>query len=85
MQYYYVVLENGETYPHIYVKYIDAVNSVKMKHKSYLEERFKEDYDLHSIEGILSMINVTENSKGTTNLYIEKGINIEIHKLYVLQ
>jgi len=81
---YYVIVENGEVYRALYTKYKDAVKAVKEKHKTYLEERLKELYYLDMIESTLADINVPENTEiFMTRLYIEKGINIEIHKLDV--
>jgi len=82
MEYIYIVVENGEPYPLSFKNYKLAVEAVKKKHKHYLEEQIKEQYDLVMIELILADINVSENiEKNMTQLYIEKGINIEIHKL----
>ena len=82
MEYIYIVVENGEPYPLSFKNYKSAVEAVKIKHKQYLEEQIKDLYDLDMIESILADINVSENvNKNMTQLYIEKGINIEIHKL----
>jgi hypothetical protein len=78
MQSFYVVVENGELYPHLYLKYASAVEAVKEKHAEMLEEHIKEMGDLQSIEEILAQVNVPENPNGETALYIEKGINILI-------
>ena len=84
MEYIYIVVENGEPYPLSFKNYKSAVKAVKEKHKNYLEERIKELYDLEMIESVLADINVSENiEKNMTQLYIEKGINIEIHKLTI--
>lgn len=78
----YVIVENGEVYPYLYISYKSAVKAVKEKHKEFLEERIKDLYDLDMIESTLADINVPENTETSmTRLYIEKGINIEIHKL----
>jgi hypothetical protein len=74
----YVVVENGETYPNVYLKYSSAVAAVKEKHAETLEEHIKEVRYLHDIEEILAQVNVPENTSGETALYIEKGINILI-------
>jgi hypothetical protein len=85
MEYIYIIVENGEAYPNAYKNYKFAVNAVKEKHKEYLEERIKELYYLDSIENVLADINVTENTDNNiSRLYIEKGINIEIHKLPII-
>jgi hypothetical protein len=80
MQSFYVVVENGEIYPKLYRTYASAVAAVKEKHHETLEAQIKEVGDLYSIESILADVNVPENSAGETNLYIEKGINIQICK-----
>jgi len=82
MEYIYIVVENGEAYPNAYKNYKSAVDSVKEKHKEYLEEQIKELHYLSDIESVLADINVPENIEtGLSRLYIEKGINIVIHKL----
>jgi hypothetical protein len=82
MEFVYIIVENGEPYPIAYKTYKSAVNKVKKKHKEYLEEQIKELYHLDMIESVLADINVPENTeKGLSRLYIEKGINIEIHKI----
>jgi hypothetical protein len=82
MEYIYIVVENGEPYPVSFKNYKSAVKAVREKHKQYLEEQIKDLYDLDMIESVLADINVSENiEKNMTQLYIEKGINIEIHKL----
>jgi hypothetical protein len=75
---FYVVVENGEIYPHIYLKYSSAVAAVKAKHAETLEEHIKQMHYLSDIEEILAQVNVPENPTGETALYIEKGINILI-------
>ena len=83
MDFGYIVIENGESYPKAYKTYQLAVKAVKEKHKEYLQEQIKELYDLSDIESILSDINTPENIEtGVSRLYIEKEINIIIHKLY---
>jgi len=85
MEFIYVVVENGEAYPAAYTNYAAAVAAAKAKHKELLEERIKEVHYLEDIEHILSDINVAENLKtGTTLLYIEKGINIYVHRLPIV-
>ena len=78
----YVVIENGDVYPEFYVKYVDAVAAVKLKHSEYLISQIKELNRLFDIEDVLFNINVPENTEtGISSLYIEKGINIIIRKL----
>jgi len=81
MQSLYIVVENGEVYPTAYKTYQAAVVAVKAKHAEYLEDMIKELKHLDMIESMLADINVPENKDSwKTNLYIEKGINIEICK-----
>jgi len=82
MEYIYIVVENGEEYPDAYKNYKCAVKAVKEKHREYLEEQIKEIHYLYDIESVLADINTPENIEtGISRLYIEKGINIVIHKL----
>jgi len=85
MSFVYVVVENGETYPAVYLRFDKAVHAVKEKHRTYLEGYIKELQCLDDIESMLADINKPEDTvKGITHLYIEKGINIEIHKLPIV-
>ena len=82
MEYIYIIVENGEEYPDAYTNYKSAVKAVKEKHREYLEEQIKELHYLSDIESVLADVNVPENIEtGISRLYIEKGINIVIHKL----
>ena len=82
MEIVYIIVENGESYPKAYKTYKLAVNAVKEKHSEYLEEQIKELHYLSDIEHLFADINVPENTEtGISKLYIEKGINIEIHRL----
>jgi hypothetical protein len=83
MEHVYVVVENNDIYATVYKSYATAHAAVKEKYKDYLQDIIKESGDLDSIEKILADINVSENSSGKTCLYIEKGINIVICKLYI--
>jgi hypothetical protein len=76
----YIVIENGEPYPEAYKNYASAVKAVKEKHREYLEEQIRELHYLDMIESVLADVNVPENMEGMTRLYIEKGINITIHR-----
>jgi hypothetical protein len=81
----YVVIENGESYPVAYTTYEAAVYAVKEKHHEIIEWQIKEVQYLDMIENILADINVPENKEtNKTQLYIEKGINIIIHKLVIV-
>ena len=83
MEHVYVIVENNDIYATVYKNYTMAHSAVKEKYKNYLEDLIKESGDLESIEKILADINVSENPGGKTCLYIEKGINIVICKLYI--
>jgi hypothetical protein len=81
----YIIVENGNPYPIAYKTYKSAVNSVKEKHREYLKEQIKQLEYFYEIEILLADINVPENTiTGISKLYIEKGINIEIHKLHII-
>jgi hypothetical protein len=83
MQHYYVVVEYGDEfrgpYPTLYTSYEQAAAAVKAKHKEELDRQTAE----MDGEPIASEVDVPENPSGTTDLYVEKGISIEIHKLPV--
>jgi hypothetical protein len=84
MDYVYIIVENGKPYPNGYTNYKLALKAVKEKHREYLEDQIKELHHLDLIENVLNDINVVENIKtGVSMLYIEKGINIEIHKVSI--
>jgi hypothetical protein len=78
---FYIVIENGEAYPEAYKTYAAAVAAVKEKHREHIEDHIKQ-CSLEDIESILADINVPE-AGNKTDLYIEKGINIIIHKFLV--
>jgi hypothetical protein len=77
MDFVYVVIENGDPYPVVYMKYNEAVAAVKLKYKEEIEEDLKYAEDGESIHEV----DVPESKVGYSKLYIEKGIHIEIHKL----
>jgi hypothetical protein len=77
----YIVVENGEPYLKAYGSYKAAVKAVKKKHEEYLLNWIK-GMDLEMIEEVLGHLNVPEGENETL-LYIEKGINIYIHKVPV--
>lgn len=81
MQSFYIIIENGESYPTAYKSYAAAVKAVKDKHCEYLFDRIKQMDSLEDIESTLADVNVPENSEtNKTYLYIEKGIHIYIHR-----
>ena len=79
----YVVVENGEVYPAVYSTYLLAKTAVMTKHREELEEK-ERAAAAENLESA-SEVNVPESSTGLTQLYIEKGIQILIHKLPVLK
>jgi hypothetical protein len=79
----YVVIENGEVYPNAYVTYAAAVRAVNEKHQQELNRQIEENPE--SRNEILGDVNPSEDASGTTSLYIEKGIQILVHKLPVLR
>jgi hypothetical protein len=84
MEYIYIVVENGEPYSSAFITYKSAVTSVKEKHQEYLKALIKELDNFFDIETLLADINVPENTEtNVSKLYIEKGINIEIHKISI--
>ena len=85
MEYIYIIVENGDPYLTTFKNYKTAILAVKKKHKEYLEKQIKELYHLDMIESILADVNVPENTnENITHLYIEKGINIQIYKLPII-
>ncbi len=77
----YVVVENGELYPIIYSTYASAREAVTTK---YEEELTIEREDVAEMDDqMVSMVDIEENETGTTQLYIEKGINIIIQRYNV--
>ena len=84
MDYIYIVVENGNPYSSAFITYKSAVTSVKEKHGEYLKDQIKQLDNFFDIEILLADINVSENTEtNISKLYIEKGINIEIHKISI--
>ena len=88
----YVVLENGELYPNLYSTYELAREAVLTKYAEELSEEReefekwgREHYKLldNPEDGMPSKVNIDENQSGTTQLYIEQGINIIIQRYNV--
>jgi hypothetical protein len=77
----YVVVENGELYPVIYKTYESARIAVTTK---YVVELTAEREDVEEMDDpsycMASDVDIDENESGTTQLYIEKGINIIIQR-----
>lgn len=77
----YVVIENGEPYQQAYASFASAIAAANEKHEESIRNQLQEANG----EPICSDLNVPENKiTGKTYLYVEKGINIYIHKLPVL-
>jgi len=80
----YVVVENGELYPVIYKTYESARIAVTTK---YVVELTAEREDVEEMDDpsycMASDVDIDENESGTTQLYIEKGINIIIQRYNV--
>jgi hypothetical protein len=75
----YVVLENGELYPSLYYSYEAAREAVLDKHAETLDDERSECAEWGG--AMCSKVDVEENREsGTTQLYIEKEINITIQR-----
>ncbi len=81
----YVVLENGELYPKLYSTYELAREAVLTKYEEELSEQREEFEEWgDKVHGrMASKVDIDENEKGTTELYIEKEIYITIHRYNV--
>ena len=66
----YVVIENGDPYPHLYTSYVSAASAAQEKYKEAIEEEIKQ------ADGypICSEIDVPEDTSGTRE-YIFTFIN----------
>ena len=82
----YVVVENGELYQILYRTYEAARSAVTTK---YIVELTLERDDVEEMDdpyyGMVSVVDIDENESGTTQLYIEKGINIIIQRYNVIE
>lgn len=80
----YVVVENGELYPILYRTYEAARSAVTTK---YVVELTAEREDVEEMDdpsyNMVSVVDIDEDESGTTQLYIEKGINIIIKRYNV--
>ena len=80
----YVVVENGELYQILYRTYEAARSAVTTK---YIVELTLERDDVEEMDdpsySMVSVVDIDEDETGTTQLYIEKGINIIIHRYNV--
>jgi hypothetical protein len=74
----YIIVEDNQAYPYAYTNYKDALGAVKRKYHDLLNNNDEDtDNDINEIPE-------NENTKShVTELYIEKGININIFKIPV--
>ena len=81
----YVVLENGELYPNLYSTYELAHEAVTTKYAEELREEREEfvEWGDQTYGSTASKVDIDENQSGTTQLYIENGINIIIQRYNV--
>ena len=77
----YVVLENGELYPNIYSTYELAREAVITKYAEEIQSQKEEAEE--SGWRMPMIVDTDENQSGTTELYIEKEINITIKRYNV--
>ena len=86
MSFVYIVIENsdnqvegGGLYQQTFNTFEEARSSVISKYEEVLNYEQEEVGDGQ----MASEVDVVESKTGFTSLYIEKGINIYIHKLYI--
>lgn len=76
----YVVVENGELYPVLYSSYESARKAVTTKYAAELREEWEEAKEMNDPDFQMASVIVDESETGTTELYIEKGINIIVKR-----
>lgn len=76
----YVVVENGELYPVLYSSYESARKAVTTKYAAELREEWEEVKEMNDPDYQMASVIVDESMTGTTELYIEKGINIIVQR-----
>jgi len=80
----YVVIENGELYPILYKTYESAREAVITKYEDELSAERGEVEEMDNPGCVMaSDVDIDENETGTTQLYIENGINIIIQRYAV--
>jgi len=79
----YVVVENGELYPVLYSSYESARKAVTTKYAAELRDEWEEAQEMNDPDYKMVSVIVDEDDGGTTELYIEKGINIIIQRYNV--
>ena len=84
MSFVYVVVENGELYPVLYSTYESARKAVTTKYAAELRDEWEEVKEMNDPDYQMASSIVDEDEKtGTTYLYIEKGIHINIQRYNV--
>ena len=84
MSFVYVVVENGELYPVLYSTYESARKAVTTKYAAELRDEWEEVKEMNDPDYQMASSIVDENEEtGTTYLYIEKGIHINIQRYNV--
>ena len=82
----YAILVNGELFPNYFNTYKEALDEVKIMYPDW-DDRYEEDgkYNKYAINKVEvkegHKINKDLDDANITELYIEKGIHISIHKL----
>jgi hypothetical protein len=76
----YVVVENGELYPVLYSSYESARKAVTTKYAAELRAEWEEVKEMNDPDCQMVSVIVDESETGTTELYIEKGINIIVKR-----
>ena len=76
----YVVVENGELYPVLYSSYESARKAVTTKYAAELRDEWEEVKEMNDPDFQMASVIVDESETGTTELYIEKGINIIVQR-----
>jgi hypothetical protein len=79
----YVVVENGELYPVLYSSYESARKAVTTKYAAELRAEWEEVKEMNDPDYQMASVIVDESDTGTTQLYIEKGINIIVQRYNV--
>jgi hypothetical protein len=81
----YAILVNGELLPNYFNTYEEALDEVKMLYPDW-DDRYDEDgkynqYTINKVEVEEGHKMSKDSDTNITELYIEKGIHIYIHKL----
>ena len=82
----YAILVNGELFPNYFNTYKEALDEVKIMYPDW-DDRYEEDgkYNKYAINKVEvkegHKMNKDLDDANITELYIEKGIHISIHKL----